>query len=248
MFLPLLSLQRPSRTRAVRVVGRRLTRAFAAVVALAVGPHPVPAQQPVRDVADRAPTQAQAAPGGPGRAPAVLVAAGDRVRLKIWREPTLSDEFTVDERGEVAFPRLGVFHVAGMSIAGLHDSLLTRYAEYLRDPSVSVTVLRRVGVQGQVRAPNLYYVDATKTLREVLTEAGGITEAGDARGVAIVRDGRAFRVGRASMGTAMAADLRSGDQVVVPRRSWWSRNAIAALSTAGFAISAALSLINAVRR
>lgn len=181
-------------------------------------------------------------------AEAVAVGVGDRVRLKIWREPTLSDEFTVDERGEVAFPRLGILRVAGMPIAMLHNSLVTRYAEYLRDPSVSVTVLRRVGVQGEVRAPNLYYVDATKSLRELLAEAGGITDAGDARRVTIVRDGRALRVGRASTEAAFAADLHSGDQVVVPRRSWWSRNAIAALSTAGFALSAALSLVNSIRR
>jgi polysaccharide export outer membrane protein len=194
------------------------------------------------------PVAAQDSARGAGDAArAVVVGVGDRVRLKVWREAALSDEFTVDERGEVAFPRLGVLRVAGLPIATLHDSLVTRYAEYLRDPSMSVTVLRRVGVQGEVRAPNLYYVDATKSLRELLTEAGGVNESGDSRRVVIVRDGRTLRVGRAMNQPAFAADLRSGDQVVVPRRSWWSRNAIAALSTAGFALSAALSLLNSLR-
>jgi polysaccharide export outer membrane protein len=193
------------------------------------------------------PTAGDAAPpSAAGERPA-SVAVGDRVRLKIWREPNMSDELTVDERGEIAAPRLGVLHVAGLPIAALQDSLVARYATYLQNPTISVTVLRRVGVQGEVRAPNLYYVDATKTLRDVLAEAGGVTESGDARRVAIVRDGRVVPVGRGPIANTVMAELRSGDQVVVPRRSWWSRNAIAALSTAGFAISALLSLVNSVR-
>lgn len=191
-----------------------------------------------------------AAPGSPpsARASAVAVAIGDRVRLKVWREPGLSDDLTVDERGEIAFPRLGRMHVAGTTIAALQDTLLTRYAEYLRDPSVTVTVFRRIGVQGQVRAPNLYYVDATKTLREVLAEAGGVTDAANMRGVTILRDGRRIRVGRLQNGVAPAvADLRSGDQIVVPRRSWYARNSVAALSTAAFAATALIQLVNTLR-
>lgn len=176
------------------------------------------------------------------------VAVGDRVRLKIWREAAMSDELTVDARGEIAAPRLGVVHVAGLPVAALQDTLVARYATYLRDPTISVTVLRRVSVQGEVRAPNLYYVDATKSLREVLAEAGGVTDAGDPKRVSIVRDGRVVPVGRSPLANTATADLRSGDQVVVPRRSWWARNGIAALSTAGFAISALLSLVNSVRR
>jgi polysaccharide export outer membrane protein len=184
---------------------------------------------------------------GPGLERAT-VGVGDRVRLRVWREPTISDEYLVDERGEVTFPRLGTLRVAGWSVPALHDSLVARFGEYLRDPNVTLTVLRRVGVQGEVRAPNLYYVDATKTLRELLVEAGGITDAGDAKRVTIVRDGRSRRVGGGGTSAFLAADLRSGDQVVVPRRSWWARNGVAALSTAGFALSALLSLVSAVRR
>jgi polysaccharide export outer membrane protein len=83
----------------------------------------------------------------------VAVAVGDRVRVRVWREPQLSDEFMVDENGSIVFPRLGRTTVAGRSIASLQDTLTARYAEYLRNPEVTVTVLRRVGVLGEVRAP-----------------------------------------------------------------------------------------------
>lgn len=180
------------------------------------------------------------------RAAAVAIAVGDRIRVKVWREPTLSDEFTVDERGDVILPRLGITKVAGRTIAAMQDTLRMRYAEYLRNPSVSVTVFRRVGVQGEVRAPNLYYVDATMTLREVLAQAGGITEIGNPNDVVIVRNGQQVALGRWQRGGPLSAELRSGDQVVVGRRSWLSRNALAVVSTLGLVVSVALSVINSL--
>ena len=181
------------------------------------------------------------------RAASVAVAVGDRVRVKVWREPSLSDSLTVDERGELVLPRLGVLRVTGRSISSLQDTLRLRYAEYLRDPAVTVTVYRRIGVQGEVRAPGLYYVDATVTLREVLAQAGGITEAGNQDDVRIVRGGRETRLGRWRAGGPLAAELRSGDQVLVGRRSWLSRNALAAVGTLGLVVSVALQVVNASR-
>lgn len=181
------------------------------------------------------------------RAAEVAVAVGDRLRLRVWREPQFSDEFMVDEQGAVVLPRLGRTLIAGRTIASLQDTLTVRYAEFLRHPEVTVTVLRRVGVQGEVRAPNLYYVDVTKTLREVLAEAGGITEAGNPDRVAIVRDGRQIPLGRWRDGGPLAAELRSGDQVFVARRSWLSRNALAAVSTLGLVVSVAVQVINTRR-
>jgi polysaccharide export outer membrane protein len=182
------------------------------------------------------------------RAVLVGIGVGDRVRVKVWREPALSDEVTVDERGDVTLPRIGTVRVVGQSIAVVQDSLRFRFAEYLRNPSVAVTVFRRVGVQGEVRAPNLYFVDATMTLREVLAQAGGITELGNPKDVRIVREGQTMRLGRDRTAGLAAADLRSGDQVLVGRTSWLSRNALAVVSTMGFVITVAVQVLNNARR
>lgn len=181
------------------------------------------------------------------RAAQVAIAVGDRVRVRVWREPTMSDDLTVDERGEIAVPRLGVVRVAGRTIAAMQDTLRGRFAEYLRNPAVSITVLRRVGVQGEVRAPNVYFVDATTTLREVLAQAGGVTEIGNPNDISIVRDGRTIRLGRLRRGGPPSADLRSGDQVIIGRTSWLSRNALAVVSTVGFIVTVAIQVVNAQR-
>jgi polysaccharide export outer membrane protein len=177
------------------------------------------------------------------RAAAVTIAVGDRIALRVWREPDLSDTLSVDQDGQIILPRLGPYRVSGHSIASLQDSLRARYAAFLRNPAVKVTVFRRVGVQGEVRAPSLYFVDVTMTLREVLAMAGGITEAGHPDKVVVVRGGRQIALGRWQLGGPMSAELRSGDQVVVGRRSWISRNAIAAVSTLGLVVSVLIQVL-----
>ena len=170
------------------------------------------------------------------RASAVGVAVGDRVRVKVWREQLFSDEYTVDAAGQIVLPRVGPLTVAGLTIGTLQDTLRTRYAEYLRDPAVTVTVLRRVGLQGEVRTPGLYFVDPTVTLRDVIAQGGGLTEAANPSQVEIVRGGRQVRLGGRREAAALG-ELRSGDAIVVGRRSWLSRNALAVVSTLGLVVS-----------
>jgi protein involved in polysaccharide export with SLBB domain len=191
-----------------------------------------------RALADTSPAEAARA------AASVAIAVGDRIALKVWREPWLSDSaIIVDERGDVLLPRVGSVRVAGRSIASVQDSVAARLGEFLRNPSVKVTVFRRVSVQGEVRAPNLYYVDVTTSLRELLALAGGVTENGSADAITIVREGRRLPQGAWRDGAAMATVLQSGDQIVVGRRSWLSRNALAAVSTAGLVLSVLLPVL-----
>lgn len=194
--------------------------------------------------ADSVPPTAAAA----ARAAAVPVSVGDRVRVKVWREPTLSDDFVVNDEGEVVLPQLGPVRVAGRTIRAVRDTLLARYAVYLRNPSVDVVVYRRVGVQGEVRLPNTYYVDATKSMREVITEAGGPLETAQRNHIALVRDGRTVAVTRLDNAGAVGLDLRSGDQIVVPRLSWWSINALGLVSALGVVVPVGLSLFNYFRK
>jgi protein involved in polysaccharide export with SLBB domain len=81
----------------------------------------------------------------------------------------------------------------------------------------------------------------------VLAQAGGITEAGNTDDVSIVRDGRTMKLGKWRAGGPLSAELRSGDQVVVGRRSWLSRNALAAVSTLGLVVSVAVQVYNSSR-
>lgn len=149
---------------------------------------------------------------------------GDAVRVEVWREDDLSGEFTVDDRGVVTLPLLGERDVAGLEPAELRDELLADYREYLQNPSIQVTVLRRINILGAVTQPGLYPVDATISLSEALGMAGGITPTGNEDDIRVIRDGRVIHRALDHATLVGAVDIRSGDQVVVGEKGWFARN------------------------
>jgi polysaccharide export outer membrane protein len=163
--------------------------------------------------------------------------------VHILGEPLLSDTSTVNERGEVALAKLGVLNIARLSIGELQDTVRARYARLLREPAVEVIVLRRVAVNGSVKNPSLYLVDLSSTLRDVIAQAGGVSDNGDRRKVYIVRGGDRIHVPNWESDASRASDLRSGDQIVVDRQAWWKSNIFALTSTAVLIASFAISLM-----
>lgn len=149
---------------------------------------------------------------------------GDRIALKIWNEPEMSDTFNISERGEAVLPKLGAVHVTSLPLMALQDSLRRAYAVYLRNPSVEIAVLRRIGVQGEVRQPGIYLADLTVGLPEIIARAGGYTDAGNPRNIVIVREGKQIRYGRRDREGILVSELQSGDQVFVRQRSAFARN------------------------
>lgn len=155
---------------------------------------------------------------------AVLLQPGDIVRLSIWREPDLSGDFIVDEKGVVVFPKIGPRQVTRQSPEVLEEQLINAYREYLRNPSIDVTLLRRINVLGAVHSPNVYSVDPTMTLAEVIAMAGGITDAGNPEKIEVYRNGEKVPL-RFNPRTRIGdTPIRSGDHVYVPQRNWLLRN------------------------
>ncbi len=165
------------------------------------------------------------------RAAEAHVQPGDRVGVKVYLEPSLSDEVLVNNNGDIVLARIGTIHAASIAVGALPDTLRARYATFLRNPDVSVTVLRRVVVNGDVGRPNVYYVDVSSTLRDVIAQAGGISENGNPDEVAIIRDGQRIPVPNWRDDVSRASDLQSGDQIFVPKRSWLYRNMFSIAST-----------------
>jgi polysaccharide biosynthesis/export protein len=173
------------------------------------------------------------------------IRAGDQVGIQIWREPDLSGVFMVNESGEVTLPRLGTMRVSDRSASELQDDLRDAYGRYLRNPSVQVTVLRRIGVHGEVLRPQLYMVDLTMTVRDVIALAGGVGPYGNPDNVVIIRGDERIRLGREESARFATAELRSGDQILVGRRRWWALDPGA---TIALGIAVASFAINVLRR
>jgi len=163
--------------------------------------------------------------GGEGRVvSSQTLKPGDVVKLGVWREPDFSGDFLVDEAGFVTLPRLGDIRVLDFTAASLEAELLERFRQYLRNPSIEISVLRRIRILGAVREPGLYQVDPTTTLADAIALAGGVTPQGK-QDVVELRRGGELLVAEVNANVSLGdTPLRSGDQLFVPERSWFSRN------------------------
>jgi len=168
--------------------------------------------------------------------PGGLVLPGDRIEIRAWTAREMDGPYDVDELGDVILPRLGRVGVGGLTPSQVRDSLQRAYTEFLRGTTVEVRVLRRVGVGGEVRVPALYWVDATISLRDAIAMAGGVAPNGDPSAVYLLRSGTRVTVDLEAASSDRPTPLLSGDQIVVPLRSWFSRNT-------PLVVSASVSLI-----
>ena len=210
-----------------------MIRPFAILVCLAsfpVASGPLFAQGDVTGVALRAAEQ--------------RIRPGDRIELRFHRDRDLNATLTVNERGESVFPKLGTVRVADIPVGALRDTMVARYSEYLRDSDLDASVMRRVVVIGEVRSPDVYYLDVTSSVRDAIARAGGVLETANRKKVTIVRGSQRLRARDWESDQGPANDLQSGDQIVVARQPWLVLNALPVISTSVIVIGLIRSLQN----
>jgi polysaccharide export outer membrane protein len=110
---------------------------------------------------------------------------GDMVRITVFRNPDLTTEARVSERGTVLFPMIGEVPVAGLtpSQAGSRIADKLKAGRYVVNPEVTVSLAqinsRQVSVLGNVMKPGRYPLDSTNVrLSDFLAVAGGIAPGG----------------------------------------------------------------------
>lgn len=172
--------------------------------------------------------------------PVLRLRAGDAVRLQVQDEPRLSADYPITEDGTVLLPLVGLVPVAGRSFAEVREAILAAYAGELRNAAVAATPVLRIPVLGEVRQPGLLPVDPTFTLADVLAVAGGLAPDADPEDVALLREGSTMRLSLSGAGASTLV-LRPGDQILVGRRGWASRNLNIMLSAAGSVLAAVLT-------
>lgn len=151
---------------------------------------------------------------------------GDGIRVRIYREPDLSGDYPVDDRGVVVLPKVGEWKVTDIPADSVRGALRAALKRFLATESIEITPFRRVAVTGAVLKPGLYPVDPTASVADAIILAGGA--APDARPRLVE-----LRIAGADRGTPVSSELRVWDtaaggtrQLYVPRRSWVQRNAL----------------------
>jgi polysaccharide export outer membrane protein len=125
--------------------------------------------------------QAVAAPPA-SKNPTYVVGPNDVLAIRVFDEPTLSCDCTVDNDGSITFPLVGRVAVGGKTLREAETILTTLLRQdYVRRAQVSVEVKtyrsRSIFVLGEVRNPGKYSIDSAVTLLEVIANAGSLTAA-----------------------------------------------------------------------
>jgi len=126
---------------------------------------------PATEVPGLDPEEAQDIPIGPE----------DLLEISVFEFPELNLKVRVSEDGSIYLPLLGEIQTDGLTVEQLQERLRDQLAQdYLKDPQVSVFVRehgsKRVSVLGTVAKPGVYEVLGTRTLLQVLSQAGGLQE------------------------------------------------------------------------
>lgn len=136
--------------------------------------------------------------------------AGDRVRVTVFNEPSLTGEYNITPGGALAFPLIGMVNAGGRTIDTVQQELTAKLAEgYVNDPRVSLEVLtyRPFYILGEVNRPGEYSYASGMTVEQAIARAGGFTYRANEKTVFL----------RRQKGTGESAvPLRSAQVAVLP--------------------------------
>ncbi len=169
---------------------------------------------------------------------------GDQVKITVWRNPELSGELLVSDDGTLRHPLYQSVHVAGVPLDSVSARIGAFLAEYATNPQFAIQPEFRIVVRGEVRIPNLYTVPQEMTIGGAIATAGGPTETAQLKRVTLVRGGHAYRLDLTDPAAPWTEEpIRSGDQIVIGRRSNLFFGTILPLVTASAAIASLISVL-----
>jgi protein involved in polysaccharide export with SLBB domain len=147
-----------------------------------------------------------------------IVNPGDTIDLSIWGSANADLHLVVDRGGRISVPRIGAIPVAGVKQSEL-NAVISKYAgQTFRNFQVSATVgqLRsiRVFVAGYVQHPGSINVSSLSSVLHVLMKAGGPSNAGTFRNIALRRGGKI--IAKFDLYDLLLRGDRAADEVVQP--------------------------------
>ena len=155
--------------------------------------------------------------------------SGFMLAVVVYDAPELSGTFRVDRSGNVTLPLVGSLHVADLTTLEAQHQLESVYLsrEILNHPQVTISVVEYapyiVSVVGEVGRPGQIQLLAPRSLLNVITDAGGLTEvAGHVveleHTVAGVRTTDRYSYSRGADGDDIRdVTVNAGDTITVPR-------------------------------
>jgi polysaccharide export outer membrane protein len=162
-----------------------------------------------------------------GQKETLLIGAGDMLHVQVFDTPELEQHARVTDTGDLTLVIGGTVHVAGVTPAQAAHSIeeTLQKGQLLLLPKVAITVeeyaTQKVSVVGEVKTPGAYAINTPRSVLDVLSLAGGLTDIAD-RKVLIERHGTKQRIpyflsNNADAALDLAVEVNPGDSVLVPK-------------------------------
>jgi polysaccharide export outer membrane protein len=144
--------------------------------------------------------------------------SGDRLRITVFDQPSMTNTYTIDQAGYIAFPLIGQVPARGRTLQQLSGQIAQKLKQgYLRDPDVTIDVdrYRSVFILGEVGQPGQYAYVPGMTVQNAVAIAGGFSARANQGGVDVTRkiNGQVI-TGRVNISAAIVA----GDTIYVRER------------------------------
>jgi polysaccharide export outer membrane protein len=173
---------------------------------------PQPAAYAVRRVAQVVPVAATFEDGP------YTLDSGDKLRIVVFGQDALSNNYTVDAQGAVTLPLVGAVEARGLTTSQLGGAIAGRLKSgYVRDPSVAVEIetYRPFFVLGEVTFPGQYPYVPNMTVENAIAIAGGFTPRASKDKVTITRK---VQGAPTRFALPLRYPLRPGDTIEVAER------------------------------
>jgi polysaccharide biosynthesis/export protein len=146
------------------------------------------------------------------------LASGDRLRIIVFGQDTLSNAYIVDGTGRISFPLIGLVECKGLSTAQLETQIAHRLRNgFLREPRVSVEIeqYRPFFILGEVNQSGQYpYVNGA-TIQTGVAIAGGFSPRGARSYAEVTRNVNGMPT---TASVPITFPLRPGDTVTIKER------------------------------
>jgi polysaccharide export outer membrane protein len=154
------------------------------------------------------------------------IAPLDVVSVRVFKMADLTGDYEVDLTGKISMPLIGEVSAIDLTTAQLDQRLTAKLGEkYLENPDVSVGIKsstrRSVTVDGSVAKSGTFPINGPTTLIQAIAAAGGVSENGNPRRVAIFRQiggqrqAAAFDLTSIRRGEMPDPPIYAGDIIVV---------------------------------
>ena len=168
----------------------------------------------------------KAVPQAPALNDEYHVAAGDKLRIEVYKDPQLSQSVQVRPDGKITMPLVGDIEATGRTPIEVRDAIAKSLKEYVTNPTVTVIVVEATVatayVMGEVNHPGAVTLQAPLTIMQALALAGGLKDFADAKNIRVLRKASwgvetiSFNYKDAMKSSRAPIYLRAGDTVVVP--------------------------------